>query len=140
MRTSILAGTWVTFRVTWGGLHGADARRLLAMMCRRGGIQGRDVGTIEVAKTHSFVDIAQSAVPAFEEATRAPDPRDPRVTISPRRRARAECRILPPPPPPKRSRRAESTPAEPSPPAPSVAPRRPSKPWADGAPKRRTKG
>ncbi|WP_394823251.1 DEAD/DEAH box helicase [Pendulispora albinea] len=74
-------GGWVTFRVTWGGLHGADARRLLAMMCRRGGIQGSDVGAIEVAKTHSFVDIAQDAAVTFEEATRAPDPRDPRVTI-----------------------------------------------------------
>ncbi|WP_394846671.1 DEAD/DEAH box helicase [Pendulispora brunnea] len=72
---------WVTFRVTWGGLHGANPRRLFAMMCRRGGVQGGDVGAIEIAKTHSFVNIAKAAAASFEEAARVPDPRDPRVSI-----------------------------------------------------------
>ncbi|WP_394836238.1 DEAD/DEAH box helicase [Pendulispora rubella] len=72
---------WVTFRVTWGGLHGANPRRLFAMMCRRGGVQGGDVGAIEIAKTHSFVNIAKAAASSFEEAARVPDPRDPRVSI-----------------------------------------------------------
>src|SRR5580704_4873046 len=44
---------WVTFRVTWGGLHGADARRLLAMACRRGKIRGTDVGAIRVEPGYS---------------------------------------------------------------------------------------
>ncbi|HWL85915.1 MAG TPA: DEAD/DEAH box helicase [Polyangiaceae bacterium] len=128
---------WVTFRVTWGGLHGADARRLLAMMCRRGGIQGSDVGSIEVAKTHSFVDIAQSAAPAFEEATRAPDPRDPRVAIH-RAKPHTEEKHAKPFAAPKRSPRAKSAPAS-APTAPHAKSHRTSKPWADQAPKRRPK-
>ena len=38
-------GAWVPFRVTWGELHGADTRRLLAMMCRRGQVDGADVAS-----------------------------------------------------------------------------------------------
>jgi ATP-dependent RNA helicase DeaD len=77
------AGAWVSFRVTWGQIHGADARRLLAMVCRRGGIRGSDVGAIRVQRTFSTVDVAAAAAPTFERATRDPDPRDPRVKIHP---------------------------------------------------------
>jgi ATP-dependent RNA helicase DeaD len=77
------AGSWVSFRVSWGQIHGADARRLLAMVCRRGGIRGSDVGAIRVARTFSTVDVAGSVAPTFERATREPDPRDPRVKIRP---------------------------------------------------------
>jgi len=35
---------WVTFPRTWGSLHGADARRLLAVACRRGDIRGSGRG------------------------------------------------------------------------------------------------
>ena len=77
------AGSWVPFRISWGQIHGADARRLLAMVCRRGGIRGSDVGAIRVARTFSTIDVAGSVAPAFERATREPDPRDPRVKIRP---------------------------------------------------------
>jgi ATP-dependent RNA helicase DeaD len=77
------AGDWVSFRVSWGQIHGADARRLLAMVCRRGGIRGSDVGAIRVARTFSTVDVATSAAPTFERASREPDPRDPKVKIRP---------------------------------------------------------
>ncbi len=72
---------WVSFRVSWGQTHGADVRRLLAMVCRRGRIDGRDVGAIRVAPTFSVVDIAANVAPAFERATREPDPRNPKVAI-----------------------------------------------------------
>lgn len=72
---------WVTFRVSWGQAHGADTRRLVAMLCRRGKIQGSDIGAIRVQKTSSTVDIAKGVADAFERATRAPDPRDPRIHI-----------------------------------------------------------
>ena len=77
------AGDWVSFRVSWGQIHGADARRLLAMVCRRGGVRGTDVGAIRVARTFSTVNVASSAAEAFERAAREPDPRDPRVKIRP---------------------------------------------------------
>ena len=77
------AGAWVSFRVSWGQIHGADARRLLAMVCRRGGIRGSDVGSIRVTRTFSTVDVAAAAAQTFERATREPDPRDPKVRIRP---------------------------------------------------------
>lgn len=75
------AGTWVPFRITWGQVHGADARRLVAMLCRRGGIRGSDIGAIRVSRVHSVVEVAGSVAKDFERATSDPDPRDPRVKI-----------------------------------------------------------
>ena len=72
---------WQAFRVSWGEAQGADARRLLAMLCRRGGIRGTDIGAIRVGARFSVVEIAAAVASSFEQATREPDPRDPRVFI-----------------------------------------------------------
>jgi ATP-dependent RNA helicase DeaD len=74
-------GEWVTFRVTWGGQHGADARRLLAVACRRGNIRGSDVGAIRVEAAYSLLDVARGVAASFEAQAGRPDPRDPRVRI-----------------------------------------------------------
>jgi len=74
---------WVPFRVSWGEAHGADARRLVAMLCRRGNIRGSDIGAIRVSRSTSVVEVATSVARGFEEAAREPDPRDPRVMIAP---------------------------------------------------------
>ena len=87
-------GDFVPFRVSWGGAHGADARRLVAMLCRRGNIRGADVGAIRVAPTHSVVEVASAVAQSFERATREPDPRDPRVHVS-REREPAGARAKP---------------------------------------------
>jgi ATP-dependent RNA helicase DeaD len=76
------AADWVTFRVTWGGRHGADARRLLALACRRGNIRGGDVGAIRVDAVESTIDVARGVADAFERDAARPDPRDPRVRIA----------------------------------------------------------
>jgi ATP-dependent RNA helicase DeaD len=76
-------GGWVSFRVTWGQEHGADARRIMAIACRRGQIRGSDVGAIRVGPTASSVEVASGVAAAFAEAVRVPDPRDPRVLILP---------------------------------------------------------
>jgi ATP-dependent RNA helicase DeaD len=73
--------SWVSFRVSWGREHGADARRLLAMVCRRGNIHGKEVGAIRVARVYSIVDVAASVADSFAHASQEPDPRNPRVTI-----------------------------------------------------------
>ncbi len=73
--------TWVQFRVTWGGLHGADVRRLLPIVCRRGEIDGGDVGAIKVDRTFSVVQIASDVAESFAKAAAKPDPRDPRIQI-----------------------------------------------------------
>ena len=73
---------WVTFRVSWGGKHGADARRLLAVACRRGQIRGSDVGAIRVEATFSLIDVARGVAEAFEVEAARPDPRNPRMQIT----------------------------------------------------------
>jgi len=103
---------WVTFRVTWGGRNGADARRLLAVACRRGNVKGSDVGAIRVEAGCSFVDIARSVAETFERAAGLPDPRDPRVLIT---RADAASPSVQPPAP---------APAPPAPPPPAPPPQR----------------
>jgi hypothetical protein len=50
-------------------------------VCRRGGIQGRDVGAIRVESGFSIVDVASGVANEFERSTAKPDPRDPRVVI-----------------------------------------------------------
>ena len=79
-------GGWVSFRVTWGKEHGADARRILAMVCRRGDVDGNQIGAIRIDRHHSIVDVARPAAKTFAEATLPPDPRNPRVRISEERR------------------------------------------------------
>lgn len=72
---------WVPFRVSWGDAHGADPRRLVAMMCRRGKIEGRDIGAIRIGRTSSVVEVSASVAADFERAASRPDPRDSRIFI-----------------------------------------------------------
>jgi ATP-dependent RNA helicase DeaD len=77
------AGAPITFRIGWGARHGADPRRLLALVCRRGRVKSSDVGAIYVGPTSSTVEIAAQAAEQFAAAVRAPDARDGHVRISP---------------------------------------------------------
>jgi ATP-dependent RNA helicase DeaD len=72
---------WVRFRVSWGQAQGADVRRLLPMLCRRGNVRGTDIGSIHLTPSFSFVDVASRVAADFERAARRPDPRDPAVTV-----------------------------------------------------------
>jgi ATP-dependent RNA helicase DeaD len=75
--------SFVPFRVTWGGQHGADPRRLLALVCRRGGIRSDQVGAIRVGDRASTVEVAAPAASDFARLARRPDARDPRIRIEP---------------------------------------------------------
>jgi hypothetical protein len=55
------------------------------MACRRGQIQGADVGSIRVGPSHSVIEVASHVADAFAAAAGGPDPRDPRMTIRPER-------------------------------------------------------
>ena len=70
---------FVTYQVSWGAHAGADTRRLLAMVCRRGDVSSDLVGAIRVAPKSSTVDIASSATTRFERAVARPDKRNPRA-------------------------------------------------------------
>ncbi len=75
---------WVPFRVSWGEQHGADPRRLLAMVCRRGDIRGKDVGAIRVDTNFSIVEVAEDVAETFATEAGKPDTsdsRDARVSI-----------------------------------------------------------
>lgn len=78
-----LSRQWSLFQVTWGEAHGADSRRMLAMLCRRGGIESRDVGAIRVGRVASTVEIAADAADQFAQAAGQVDMRDPRIVIRP---------------------------------------------------------
>lgn len=74
---------WVPFRVSWGQEHGADARRLLAVVCRRGDIRGSDVGAIRIQRTFSVVNVNANVADDFARQSVKPDPRDPQIRIRP---------------------------------------------------------
>lgn len=72
-------GDFITYQVSWGEQAGADTRRLLAMVCRRGGVSSELVGSIRVASNSSTVDIVASEAQRFERAVARPDKRNPRA-------------------------------------------------------------
>ena len=76
-------GVHVPFRVSWGSEGGADARRLMALVCRRGEIRGHDVGAIEVGTGWSRVEVATDVAEDFAKNARRYDPRDPKILITP---------------------------------------------------------
>jgi ATP-dependent RNA helicase DeaD len=119
---------WVPFRVTWGEAHGADARRLVAMLCRRGNIRGSDIGAIRVSATSSTVEVAAGVARGFEAAALKPDPRDPRVEILPLGAGREPRR-----PGPYASNRAAPRPATEPRPAAGLRPPASPRPVAAGA-------
>ncbi|MBW2224746.1 MAG: DbpA RNA binding domain-containing protein, partial [Deltaproteobacteria bacterium] len=72
-------GDFITYQVSWGAHAGADTRRLLAMVCRRGDVSSDVVGAIRVAPKSSTVEISSSAAQRFERAVTRPDERNPRA-------------------------------------------------------------
>lgn len=111
--------SFALFRVTWGSRHGADPRRMLALVCRRGDISSNQVGAIQIGETSSTVQIASGVVAGFAEAAQRPDERDPRVNIHPMEGGSEDSRPSYRPPTPSYR-----------PPAP---PYRPSSPYAGAA-------
>jgi ATP-dependent RNA helicase DeaD len=70
-------GDFTTYQVSWGAHAGADTRRLLAMVCRRGDVSSDAVGAIRVAPKSSTVEISSSVAQKFERAVTRPDKRNP---------------------------------------------------------------
>ncbi len=73
------------FHVTWGESQGADARRLLAIVCRKGRIHSKDVGAIRIGATSSVIEVRAQVAASFAKAARVRDSRDPLVKIEPLR-------------------------------------------------------
>jgi len=81
--SSAPAEGFVPFQVNWGERHGADPRRVLAMVCRKGGIRGNEVGAIRIGDAQSSFEVASSVAASFAQNVKKPDPRDPRIRIEP---------------------------------------------------------
>lgn len=73
------------FHVTWGETQGADPRRLLAIVCRKGRIHSKDVGAIRIGPKSSVVEVREHVAAEFAKAAKAHDRRDPLVRIAPLR-------------------------------------------------------
>ncbi|MFO1031750.1 MAG: DEAD/DEAH box helicase [Planctomycetota bacterium] len=76
------AADGVRFRINWGARDGADPRRILALVCRRGDIEGRLVGAIEVMPQATSFVIDPAVATAFAQRVRRPDRRDPHLVIT----------------------------------------------------------
>jgi ATP-dependent RNA helicase DeaD len=67
-------GVW--FRAAIGRRKNAEARWLLPMICRRGGIEKQDVGTIRVLDTTTEFEISGRVAASFTAKVRRPDKED----------------------------------------------------------------
>ena len=73
------SSNWARFQVSYGKNHGAETGRLLAIVCRRGGISSSDVGAITIGGHSSMVEVNPKLARAFSRSATRPDPRDPRI-------------------------------------------------------------
>jgi len=73
---------FVPFDVSWGFKAGANPKRILAHTCRRGGINGKQVGAINIGAWRSVVNISTDVCDAFERAVAARDPQNPEVRFT----------------------------------------------------------
>jgi ATP-dependent RNA helicase DeaD len=74
-------GAFTRFSVSWGERTGASPSRLLSHICRRGGLDSHQVGSIQISAKSSTVDIASDVADAFEIRARRPDRRDPGIIV-----------------------------------------------------------
>ncbi|MGN6286604.1 MAG: DEAD/DEAH box helicase [Afipia sp.] len=77
-------GVW--FRAAIGRQKNAEARWLLPMICRRGGIGKQDVGAIRIFDTHTEFQISAEVLERFAEKAKRPDKED-NIRIEPLRGA-----------------------------------------------------
>jgi ATP-dependent RNA helicase DeaD len=66
----------VWFRAAIGKRKNAEARWLLPMICRRGGIDKRDIGAIRIMDTTTEFEISERVADAFAIKVRRPDKED----------------------------------------------------------------
>ena len=72
---------FVRFRINWGARGGANPRRILAHVCRRGGVDNRQVGSISMNTTWSTFEVAQQVADDFARRVQRRDKRDPHLVI-----------------------------------------------------------
>ncbi len=74
---------YAAFQVTWGAQQGADPRRMLALVCRRGNVRSNSIGAIRIGDHGSVVEVRKEDMQSFEKSASRPDARDPKIKIRP---------------------------------------------------------
>ncbi len=74
-------GAFTRFRINWGLRDGADPRRILAHVCRRGDIDSRLVGGIALQAASSTFEVAEAIAGPFARRVQKRDRRDPHLFI-----------------------------------------------------------
>jgi ATP-dependent RNA helicase DeaD len=72
---------FVAFYINWGERGGADPRRVMALVCRRGDIRGADVGSIQIGPSDTVVEVRAEVAETFAVAAGKPDKRDPKIRV-----------------------------------------------------------
>ncbi len=78
-----LPGGSVWYRVSAGSQKKAEARWLLPMICRRGGINKNDIGAIRIYEHHSEFEISALAAEKFAEKIQRPDKEQHVIAVLP---------------------------------------------------------
>ena len=78
-------GEFVWFRVNLGRSRNADPRWLIPLICRRGHVTKREIGSIRVSERETRFEIAAHAAERFAAAAARPDQDEPSVRIEPLR-------------------------------------------------------
>ncbi|WP_426419037.1 DEAD/DEAH box helicase [Bradyrhizobium genosp. A] len=96
----VMAEPTVWFRAAIGRRKNAEARWLLPMICRRGGIDKRDIGAIKVMDTTTEFEISERVAESFAAKVKRPDKEDSiriePMTGAPQEQAPAEKRARAP--------------------------------------------
>jgi ATP-dependent RNA helicase DeaD len=72
----------VWFRVNVGRSGNADPRWLLPLICRRGGVDRRHIGRIEIMADETRFEVSRGAARHFRKAAERPDKKDPKIRIT----------------------------------------------------------
>ena len=73
--------SFTRFRINWGKRDGADPRRVMAHVCRRGHLESHMVGAINVQFAFTVFEVSSDAVDSFLRSAKKPDRRDPHLVI-----------------------------------------------------------
>lgn len=79
-REEMQGGVW--FRMNVGRKHNAEPRWLLPLVCRRGHITKRDIGSIRIQERETMFEISSEAAARFASAVAKPDEEDASVVIT----------------------------------------------------------
>jgi ATP-dependent RNA helicase DeaD len=74
---------YVRFRINWGTRDGAEPRRILAHICRRGQIESAQVGAIRLQPKWTTFEVMAEVASVFARKVARPDRRDPQLFIVP---------------------------------------------------------